>query len=493
MKRFALLLLIVITIPMVGALIGTFAKYRSESTYYELIKEKWGEIDAKEMVEGKLSLEHVSNLPEFANDSFIENYTNVRMLQKGSLATIAVGLLLSLIILFAGLLASIHRRLLLLLFSPGLKLVLLVLFGIILAQGAITTYSIYILEVTLINRFHPFLIGSIGLAAAAGAFSMIVAGFSISKRVSLTITGVRLLKADEPALWDFVEGIAKKLGATIPKNIVVGLDPNFFVTSADVALYPENANFSEETLYLSLPFIRIFTKDELKAVIGHELGHFRGDDTKYSLKFYPIYAGTNKAIQALTPGNDYEAGSLLILPAYAVLIFFMERFAIAENKISRLRELQADKAGSDASSSMALISSLLKLGALAGMWSSVRKSMVDALNQGNAIVNASSLYAEAAFDCLDIDMLMSSVNASIPHPTDSHPTISQRMENLGLTLAGFRSTYSTPETHDSAFELLSHPIEIEKGITIFEHQVILAMGQAKLPEEEPQLESEMGN
>ena len=108
----------------------------------------------------------------------------------------AVGLSLPVIILIAGLFASMHRRLLLLLFAPGLKVVLVILFAVILAQGAIATYGVFVLETTLANTFHPFLIGGIGLAAAVGAFSMIAAGFSISKRVSLTIKGMRVSKEE---------------------------------------------------------------------------------------------------------------------------------------------------------------------------------------------------------------------------------------------------------------------------------------------------------
>jgi Zn-dependent protease with chaperone function len=485
LKRFGLLLLIILAIPVFGVVVGSFAKARSESKYFDMIKEKWGEEVAKKATAGEFSLEKVSQRPDLANDSFAQNYNYVRLLRQASLATMAVGLFLPVIILIAGLFASMHRRLLLLLFAPGLKVVLVILFAVILAQGAIATYGVFVLETTLANTFHPFLIGGIGLAAAVGAFSMIAAGFSISKRVSLTIKGMRVSKEDEPALWEFVSDIAKRLSATTPKNIVVGLEPNFYVTNADVTVYPDGAKFSEETLYLSLPFIRILSKDELMAVVGHELGHFRGEDTKYSLKFYPIYAGTGKAIQALMSNFDNGAGSITILPGYAVLMFFMERFAVAESKISRIRELQADKAASEASSSQALISSLLKLGAFAPLWPSVQEAMVDGLNKGMFMINASALYANTAVECFDKDTLFSRVNTSIPHPTDSHPTISQRMENLGFSVDGFKATYAAQGIDNSAIDLLSKPDEIEKDLTMIELRVLLELGLAKVPTDEP--------
>lgn len=485
MKRFGLLLLIILAIPAFGLLVGSFAKFQSESKYFDMVKEKWGEEVAKNATVGEFSLEKVSQRSELANDAFVQNYNHVRLLQKGSLATLVIGLFLPLIIFVASLFAALHRRILLLLFAPGLKVVLVILFAVILAQGAIATYGLFVLETTLLNRYHPFLIGGIGLAAAVGALSMIVEGFSISKRVTLNIEGLRLSKEDEPELWEFVSDIAKKLGAKVPKNIVVGFEPNFFVTNADVTVYPDGSKFSEETLYLSLPFVRILSKDELKAVIGHELGHFRGEDTKYSLKFYPIYAGTEKAVQALMSNFDNGAGSVTILPGYAVLMFFMERFAVAESKISRVRELQADNAATEASSSHALICSLLKLGAFAPLWPSVQKVMAESLNEGKFMINASKLFSESAVDCLDKDTLFNSVNISIPHPTDSHPTISQRMENLGFSVDGFKATYANQGVSDSAIELLSNPEEIEKALTMFELRVLLELGHAKLPQGEP--------
>ena len=482
MKRFAFLLLLVLAIPVLGSLVASFAKARSERVWFDLVKEKWGEEIAKKATAGPFSLEKIAQKPEYAKDT--ESYNNVLILRKGSLATIAAGIMLLLLIAIAGALAPLHRRLLLLLFAPGLKVVLLLLFGILLAQGAIATYSLFIIETTLLNRYHPFLIGAVGFSAAVGAASMLAAGFSISKWVSITVRGARLAKDDEPELWEFVEETAKKLNAIPPKNIVVGLEPTFYVTSAEVVVHPGGATYSNETLYLSLPFLRIFTKEELKAVIGHELGHFRGDDTKYTLKFYPVYAGTFKAIDAL--GVDSGEVSVVSLPGYAILHFFMDRFSTAESKISRFRELQADKAGSEAASSSALISALLKLGAFSSLWPNVRRSMIEALNKGKAFTNVSSLYAEAAVDSLDRDKLFGGVDYSVPHPTDSHPTISQRMESLGYSVDGFKATYVTPDVFEPAVALLRNPAEVEERISAFEHDVLLALGHARLPEaEEP--------
>lgn len=120
--------------------------------------------------------------------------------------------------------------------------------------------------------------------------------------------------SDAPELHGFVRDLANKLGSTPPKNIVVGLEPNFFVTNADVYSLVDRQLLNDETLFVSAPLSRLMTKDELAAVIGHELGHFRGEDTVYSMKFAPVYAGMARAIGAMEFGDEEGASGLAKLP-----------------------------------------------------------------------------------------------------------------------------------------------------------------------------------
>ena len=228
--------------------------------------------------------------------------------------------------------------------------------------------------------------------------------------------------------------------------------------------------------------MRILSSEELSAVIGHELGHFRGKDTKFSLRFYPIYTGTIRALAALENESNTGTNSLALIPAMAVLSFFMEQFARSERTIGRTRELEADKAGVSISSSRALATSLLKIGAFAPLWVTIQSAMIKALNSGKSYANVSTIYAEMAIKNNNPALLDEIADSATTHPTDTHPPTTLRIETLGLSVAELRDSALNIDVHNSSTNLLSSVNLIEEELTQIEHDVLLHHGMAKLPE-----------
>jgi Zn-dependent protease with chaperone function len=486
MKRVLLLIVLVAAIPIAGYLVGIYVESDFQKQWANLIAKEFGEKGLDALKTGQITLESFCREPQAATDSVCQTYGYVQLLKNASILSFVAGLALLLAIFLGARLASSNRTLLLTVFSPGIKAVLLALFGLILTQGAIATYGAYIFESTAIHRVHLFLIGGIGLGAFLGAIAMIKAGFSISKRASTSVLGKSISEEAEPQLWKLVKETASRLRATPPKNIIIGLEPNFYVTSADVVLYPGASKQPDETLYLSLPLMRILSRDELTAVIGHELGHFRGEDTKFSLRFYPIYAGTAQALTALEGRSQDGAGTLALLPAFAVLSFFMEQFAKAERTIGRNRELEADKAGASVASGQALATSLLKIGAFAPLWGSIRTAIVAALNQGKAYKNVSTLYAEVAASSKKPELLEEVAATATIHPTDTHPPTIVRIQALGLSVAELKQNALTIDADTSSANILTQLTALEEELTDVEHRFLLELGAAKLPEDEQQ-------
>ena len=63
--------------------------------------------------------------------------------------------------------------------------------------------------------------------------------------------------------------------------------------------------------------MKLFNNEELDAVVGHELGHFKAKDTNYSTKFAPVYANLGKSIDNLS-NTISGASALAKLPAIYV-------------------------------------------------------------------------------------------------------------------------------------------------------------------------------
>lgn len=368
-------------------------------------------------------------------------------------------------------------------FPRLIPLSLLMMTALVFVQGAILTYTVAAAEVHLIGRLHIWLVGIIGLGALFGGFKLIAATLRLGRRPSTHIFAKVVDKTRAPKLWDFVTEIARKIGAHPPDNIIVGLDPTFFATAATVEIINEDKAVKGETLFLSLPLMRLFNLDELSAVIGHELGHFKGADTAYTLKFAPVYTGLARAIDTLQ-GDGVNFATIARLPALSMLSLMIELFARNERMISRDREFEADKVGVSVSSPQALASALGKVAVYGPVWAHVREENVERLNQGKINANISKIFEDAAkYDVTHkaVGEIMTEILATeIPHPTDSHPTIDARYRNIGFdpktltveTLVG---------TGGSSDALIDNPQMLERDLTVQEHRLMVMMGAADPP------------
>ncbi|MCW5978068.1 MAG: M48 family metalloprotease [Bryobacteraceae bacterium] len=396
---------------------------------------------------------------------------NLNLMSRGALGAGAVGVALLLFISLAGRFARNSRRLLVILFTPGLYLAAVILIGLVLVHAAVAMAAIYYAESALIGRIHVGVIATIGLGAAVGVWAIARGTFSLVRKAHTLVIGKALTRQEAPRLWKEVEGSAHQLDALHPDNLVVGLDPNFFVTEADVTCLSGKLN--GRTLYCSLPLCRILSKQELTSIIGHELGHFKGEDTKFSERFYPIYRGTASSLAALQAVAGEGSGSIPLLPAIAVFSYFLECFSVAESRLSRDRELAADRAGSSITSSRTLAAALVKLHAFTGVWQGLQEASANSLRQGKAFVNASRTYAEVVGQSAGSEALEGIAEVHLSHPTDSHPPLSLRLQSLQVGLNDVATDALMVTPLQGAITLISDAEKLEEEISEA-YQVLLA-------------------
>ena len=281
------------------------------------------------------------------------------------------------------------------------------------------------------------------LAGAAIAFGCLFTAWNMFKQLGLMLQmfeptpmdalGRTVSEAESPALWDYVRGLATRLGALPPDHIVVGLTEGFYVTSHDVLLQPSAQVLQGRTLYLPLPYLATLDRDETSAIIGHELGHFAGADTEYSQRFVPIYDGVSRSLHVVA-GSIIEGDLLqrtMMRPAFLFGVFFMEQFDHSVNHWKREREFAADATGVRVSSAEAAGAALVRSVAMMPRIDHVLSARAEApeATTEDAIEQLLRELSGAPLTAPDEHLA-----ERLPHPTDSHPPTRNRIEALGTTV-----------------------------------------------------------
>jgi Zn-dependent protease with chaperone function len=430
MMNRAWLLGLLLAVPLIGTGVAEAIQAQWNSRLHSALRKQWPQASEQEIA--AVSIEQLCSDPAPAIQEPCDAHANVSLMERAALGAGLVGMAMLLLIRLSGMLGSNDRNLLVTLFKPGLYLTILVLIGLIAVHAAVVMAALYYIETSLIGRIHVRIVAAIGCGAIAGIYAMARGALSVVEKAQVFVVGAQLTRSEAPRLWKCIEDTARRLDALAPDNLVVGLDPNFFVTEATVKCL--SGKLDGRTLYCSLPLCRILTEEELISVIGHELGHFKGEDTKFSQRFYPIYRGTTTSLAALQETGDGWLGRIAVLPALAVLSYFLECFSVAESRLGRLRELAADQAAASVTSPRIIASALVKLHAFTGWWKELQDAAINAVREGRVFANMSKTYAEAVALNAKSEIIQGVARTHLSHPTDSHPPLSERLESLRLQL-----------------------------------------------------------
>lgn len=373
-----------------------------------------------------------------------------KLLALLSLAAAGSAVILPLVFHGASLATRGNRKATALVFPALVKFSVVALSVVVLLQGAVLVFGLYSGESYLTGRIHLMLIALVGVGAVLGACQLIWALVGLTQDLQTSETAILAEPADFPHLAALVGDVARRLGARAPDNIILGLQPNFYAISADVQLdrRPKPKPLTGETLYMSAPLLRVLSKQELKGVIGHELGHFRGEDTVYSTRFAPVYIALVRSLENLDGRHEYFLFGLAKRPAKVILSVLIEIFARQERTIGRVRELEADKAGASVSEPRALISALLKLGLADMVWDEIQEHLMGSLDARNPAANLRSqlnrlgnagtkaAHVTRTYLARDGAMTLAKVLAEkrTAHPIDTHPTLIERARALNITL-----------------------------------------------------------
>ncbi|WP_274369805.1 M48 family metallopeptidase [Morganella morganii] len=254
--------------------------------------------------------------------------------------------------------------------------------------------------------------------------------FTMFRSEPSDVAGHAVSREEAPGLWQWVDEIAAKVGTTPPDHIIAGMMECFYVTSHRIMLN-ENQLIEGKTLYFPLLYSALLNREEASAVIGHELGHFTGEDTTYSLNFAPIYAGMSHSISLVANEVEDYYSKVIMSPSVYLGIFFLEQFDFAVSHWSRIRELEADNAGASVSSPAAVASSLLRISAV----SEVISETLGELYEGTLKTDDLLPVVMARLRERGVPEAGQFLNEATSHPSDSHPQTRARIEALSQDIS----------------------------------------------------------
>jgi Zn-dependent protease with chaperone function len=410
----------------------------------------------------QLSVPYLDARHAFASPELPRLYRHLEFARTAAIVTGAAGLTLIAAIAAAGYGARRRREWLVRLFKPGVYVTLGGAAILTTAQAAEVIYAGYYYESATIGQVHLQFLALLGLGGLFASVAVVRAALALFKKVRGQIFGVEVLPEAQPALWTEVEEVCRLLQAPRPDHIVLGLEPTFFVTEAEVTC--SGREVSGRTLFLSLSLMRLLTRDEQRTVIGHELAHFAGEDTKYSQHFFPVYRGTLMALARLKSGRQTLSTALARLPAIAFVGFFFQSFMLAEKEVSRDRERNADQLGARVGGPAALGSALVKLHAYGPLWKEIYFGLRERGGKLEQERNASALLRQQALSAPSGDLHQAGAR-QLPHPTDSHPTLAARLEYLQLKLPEVAGAAAIPTAEASGWSLVQGAESLEEQQT----------------------------
>ena len=184
------------------------------------------------------------------------------------------------------------------------------------------------------------------LAGSGGAMIALVIAVAMnaltwwnSDKMVLRMHGARPVDANTaPELQAMVMDLARRADMPVPKVYVIDNDqPNAFATGRN----PENAAVAATTGLLAR-----LSRDEVAAVMAHELAHIRNHDTAI-MTVTATFAGAISMLAnfAMFFGNSRERMNPIAL--IALMILAPMAAALVQMAISRSREYEADRIGAE--------------------------------------------------------------------------------------------------------------------------------------------------
>ncbi|HSF93617.1 MAG TPA: M48 family metalloprotease [Thermohalobaculum sp.] len=363
-----------------------------------------------------------------------------------------------------------------------------------LVQGVLVLGVVVLVYTAHVGNPPIFALFFAAAAIAGGALAVIGGAVTMRFSQALEVRGLAIKRSTSPRLWALVDDLAARLGADPPDAIVIGLEPTFWVVSGKVRASGTNLPtrlIEGRTLFVSLPLMRVLADEEFRAIIAHELGHFRGRDTEYSARFIPAY----QALEGAETGFDDAAeigGSgppiavvlawIARMPARALLAMLHAAFHGNVQRISRFREYEADAAAAEVADPRAVATSLFKIPLYSRLWDNLIEDHINRIRRKLPTApELGTFFGDMARLMVTPDLAVAlreyALEARSEHPFDSHPSSYNRVSNLGIDPATVTPAELRTGENDGVAEALIDKLdEVEFFLMTAENDALYECG-----------------
>ncbi len=295
---------------------------------------------------------------------------------------------------------------------------------VVLAGVAVLAALVAFVIVLLAKESHLLLLRVIW---PIGALGLIIIR-SLSVRIDPPI-GIPLRTEDAPELFRVIGEVDQRIRGPRVHHILVNGDFNAFV-----AQVPRYLGIFASTNYLvlGLPYMQALGPNEFRSVIAHELGHLSRKHGRFGTWLYRVNAMWTQLLRALE-----RAESWATVPFQRFFEWYAPYFAAYSFPLRRRHEYEADAAAADVAGAEAAANALA-LAAVGGTylereyWPRVYAlAEREAEPPPAAFAGLGAAVATARRHGRARDWLRAELNRpAAPH--DTHPTLAQRIQRLGL-------------------------------------------------------------
>lgn len=280
---------------------------------------------------------------------------------------------------------------------------LMFLLTVLLAIGCIVG-GIWLIAIK--PMFLTFMLGA-GLAGTGVFVFFFIIKFLFKRHINDRSYLTEIKRSDEPELFKMIDEIVQEAETDFPKKVYLSYDVNasvFYDSSFWSMFFPIKKN-----LTIGLGLINTSTKQELKAVLSHEFGHF----SQRSMKVGSYVYNVNKIIFNLV--NDDQSyrnsiekwagisGYFSIFAALSLFITHKIQWVLAKMysfvnirhmALSREMEFHADEVAANLAGSLSLEESLLRMELANNSYQNVINFYEDRISKNQASQN---IYKEQFF------------------------------------------------------------------------------------------------